>query len=373
MASGFSKSELTRYSRHFLLPEVGEEGQHKLRQSQVLIVGAGGLGCPISQYLVAAGVGRIGLVDFDLVDLSNLQRQVLYTTADVGKPKALSAAERLSSMNPEVAVVTHAERLTAQNASKIISEYDIVIDGTDNFSTRYLINDACVLLGKPNVYGSIFRFEGQVSLFDPPHGPCYRCMFPKAPPPDAVPNCAEGGVLGVLAGTIGVLQATEALKWILGVGESLSGRLLIYDALSMYFDVMLIERNPQCPICSANPTITELHEEIVTCAAPASELTPAQARDLLSAHSDVVLLDVRTPQERALSAIPNSAHIPLNELSERINELESTRETIVYCKSGMRSVKACELLAGAGFTRVHNLAGGITRWAKDIDPALEVY
>jgi molybdopterin/thiamine biosynthesis adenylyltransferase/rhodanese-related sulfurtransferase len=369
----FSKSELTRYSRHLILPEVGEEGQAKLKAAKVLVVGAGGLGSPVSMYLAAAGIGTIGLVDFDTVDLSNLQRQIIYGTGDVGKQKTVCAAGRLAEMNPDITVQAHTEKLCAARAERIISQYDIVIDGTDNFPTRFLINDACVLLGKPNVFGSIFRFEGHMSLFHPPHGPCYRCMFPKPLSPDVVPNCAEGGVLGVLAGTIGALQATEAIKWILNIGDSMCGRLLIYDALSMYFDVLKIERNPECPICGDKPTITKLHDEVMVCAAASSEMEPKAARELMSQRKDVVLLDVRTPQEHALCAIDGAVHIPLNELPERMSELDKNRETIVYCKSGMRSAKACTMLAEAQFAKVHNLSGGIVRWAQEIDPSMTVY
>jgi sulfur-carrier protein adenylyltransferase/sulfurtransferase len=379
MAGGFSKTELTRYSRHLILPEVGQEGQLKLKQAKVLVVGAGGLGSPSSMYLAAAGVGEIGLVDFDSVDLSNLQRQIIYSSDEVGKAKIDCAEARLRRVNSEIKINKHAERLTAANARQIISRYDIVIDGTDNFTTRYLINDACVLSGKPNVYGSIFRFEGQVSLFHPPKGPCYRCMYPKAPPPEAVPNCAEGGVLGVLAGTIGVLQATEALKYILQIGEPLLGKLLIYDALSSYcFDVLNVERNPDCPICGTKPTIKELRDEVVACATEAGgkqveEIIPEELKALLEQKKEIQLIDVRTPQEHALCNLPSATLIPINELPQRLNELNKNSETVVYCKSGMRSAKASQLMIESGFKNVRNLAGGITRWAKDVDPSLDVY
>lgn len=382
----FSRGELSRYSRHLILPEVGQEGQQKLKSAKVLIVGAGGLGCPSSLYLAAAGIGHIGVVDFDTVDISNLQRQVLYTTDDVGERKVNRAAARLLSLNNEIQITPHDEKICAANAKSIIAPYDIVIDGTDNFATRYLINDACVLLHKPNVYGSIYRFEGQLSLFYPPDGPCYRCLFPNAPPPDAVPNCAEGGVLGVLAGTIGALQATEAIKWILGKGETLQGRLMLYDALDMRFDCLAIKRNPHCPICGLSPTITDLVDETVVCAANFGaaessetirgqyEITPLQLQTLLAQGTqNVLLLDVRSPQEFALCRLPHATLIPLNELENRAASLDPAKEIIVYCKSGIRSSKGADILRSKGFTRVRPLHGGLLQWAADVDASMDVY
>jgi adenylyltransferase/sulfurtransferase len=372
-ATDFSREELQRYSRHLILPEVGQEGQARLKAGSVLVVGAGGLGSPVALYLAAAGVGRIGIVDFDDVDMSNLQRQIIYCTDDAGKPKVVRAAERLRDLNPDIEVVEHATRLSAANALDVMREYDVVVDGTDNFGTRYLVNDACVMLSKPNVHGAIFRFDGQVSVFAAQDGPCYRCMYPSPPPAEAVPNCAEGGVLGVLAGVVGSLQATEALKLILQIGEPLIGRLLIYDALSMYFDVLNIQRNPECPVCGTNPTISELKDVTVACAVAERDVTPAVVRDKIK-DAKSLLLDVRTPQEHSLAAIRGAKLIPLQELAQRMSELpDKSQEIIVYCKSGMRSAKACEMLNAAGYTNVHNMTGGITRWAKEIDPSLAVY
>lgn len=365
-----SSSEKTRYSRHIILPEVGLEGQRRLKAAKVLVIGAGGLGSPSALYLAAAGVGTIGLVDFDNVDMSNLQRQILHTVDEVGKSKLDSAKRRLGSINPEVEVVLHKQRLDAGNAMELISQYDVVVDGTDNFSTRYLVNDACVISEKPNVYGSIYRFEGQASVFLPYEGPCYRCIFPDPPPPDAVPNCAEGGVLGVLAGVIGTLQATETIKMILSLGNCLVGRLLLYDALEMRFDTLNIKRNPDCPLCGMNPTIKELKETVVQCETQVIEIDTRQLAERLQ---KVRLLDVRNPEEYEICKIQGSELIPLPQLQERLGELDPAAETIVYCKSGMRSKKAAELLLDRGFKNVKSLHGGILAWINEQDPSMQSY
>jgi sulfur-carrier protein adenylyltransferase/sulfurtransferase len=372
-----SGSERTRYSRHIILPEVGSDGQRRLKAAKVLIVGAGGLGSPSSLYLAAAGIGTLGLVDFDEVDLSNLQRQILHGVEDVGTKKLDSARKRLAQINPEIKVQCHAQRLSAENAMRIIGDYDVVLDGTDNFSTRYLINDACVLAKKPSVYGSIYRFEGQASVFVPYEGPCYRCLFPEPPPADAVPNCAEGGVLGVLAGLIGTIQATETIKLILGLGNSLAGRLLLYDALEMRFDTLNVRRNPSCPICGENPTIRTLSETVVQCAtadgaAEVQEILTGELAERLKAKK-VRLLDVRNPEEYELCRIEGSLLIPLKELEERINELNPADEVVVYCKSGMRSNKAAQLLTQKGFKNIKSLQGGILAWIREQDPSMQTY
>jgi molybdopterin/thiamine biosynthesis adenylyltransferase/rhodanese-related sulfurtransferase len=367
-----SSGETSRYSRHIILPEVGSVGQRRLKAAKVLIIGAGGLGSPAAIYLAAAGVGTIGIVDFDNVDLSNLQRQILHTVDEVGKPKLESAKRRLAGVNPEVNVVLHAHRLDASNALELITQYDVVVDGTDNFSTRYLVNDACVFAEKPLVYGSIYRFEGQATVFYPYEGPCYRCLFPDPPPPEAVPNCAEGGVLGVLAGLIGTLQATEAIKLILSLGNTLQGRLLLYDALEMRFDTLNVKRNPQCPICGSNPTITELKETAVQCGVGVVEVNTGELVERLR-KDNLRLLDVRNPEEYAICKIEGSTLIPLNELPERLEELDQSAETIVYCKSGMRSKKAAELLSERGFKNVKSLQGGILAWIREQDPSMQAY
>lgn len=373
-----TSSEKTRYSRHITLPEVGLDGQRRLKAARVFIAGAGGLGCPAAIYLAAAGVGTIGIADFDVIDLSNLQRQILHSTSDVGLSKCQSVSKRLRETNPQVQVILHEERIAAENISRIISGYDIIIDATDNFSTRYLINDACVLQKKPNVYGAIYRFEGQLSVFSVAGGPCYRCLFPDPPPPDAVPNCAEGGVLGVLAGVIGVLQATEAIKHILSLGDSLSGKLLLYDALPMRFDILEMKRNPACPICGEAPTITAVSETtVVCCSAPEAELsklpaqiTVAQLQARLGGGERLCLIDVRTQDEYNLCRLPGSKLIPLAELDNQIDKLDRTEEIIVYCKSGGRSSIAAQKLIARGFSRVGNLQGGILSWIKEVDPSL---
>ena len=367
-----SQSDQLRYSRHILLPEVGVEGQQLLKDSRILVVGLGGLGSPASIYLAAAGIGTIGLVDFDSADLSNLQRQILHSTADVGLPKMKSAQRRLAEINPETVVIAHEERLSAENALEIIANYDIIIDGTDNFTTRYLINDACVLLKKTNIYGSIYRFEGQASVFAPGIGPCYRCLFPDPPPPDAVPNCAEGGVLGVMAGTIGVFQATEAIKCILKIGTSMVGRLLLYDALAMRFDVLNVSRNRSCAICGEAPTITELSEITYQCNQidsdhDRSQISAKALNDRITHGPAVVIVDVRNPDEFQLSRIEGSILIPLSELPQRLSELNQDAEIVVYCKMGGRSNQAMNLLKSNGFNKVMSLSGGILAWKAERD------
>jgi adenylyltransferase/sulfurtransferase len=379
-----SQQEVARYSRHLIMPEVGMEGQKRLKAAGVLLIGAGGLGSPLGLYLAAAGVGRIGLVDFDVVDFSNLQRQVLHGTPDVGRPKLQSAKDRLQAINPEVHIDLYETRLTSANALKILEPYDVVIDGTDNFPTRYLVNDACVLLKKANVYGSIFRFDGQASVFFPPHGPCYRCLYPEPPPPGEVPSCAEGGVLGILPGLIGCIQATEAVKLLLGQGSPLIGRLLLYDALAMSFQEFKVRRNPQCPMCGDRPSITRLIDYEQFCGVRGQEATPPAAGatgettvDELKARLDrrekVFILDVRNPEEYQICRIPGSTLIPLPELSRRFQELDRETEMVVHCKSGMRSARAVQFLREQGFGNLKNLKGGILAWADRIDPAMPKY
>jgi adenylyltransferase/sulfurtransferase len=373
--------EIARYSRHLTLPEVGVEGQLRLRSASALLVGAGGLGSPLGIYLAAAGLGRIGLVDFDVVDLSNLQRQVLYETQDVGRSKIELASQRLRAINPHVEIESHDLRLTSDNALELLAPYDLVIDGTDNFATRYLVNDACVLLGKPNVYGSIFRFEGQVSVFWADKGPCYRCLYPEPPAPGAVPSCAEGGVLGILPGVIGSLQATEAIKLLLGRGESLIGRLLLFDALEMRFRELRLRKDPRCPVCGERPTIRELLDYDVVCGTE-----EAAQPDVSDGHLDVrtlkqrqddgdfpQLVDVRTPQEWAICRLDGATLIPLQELPSRLDELDATREIVLYCHVGVRSAMAVEFLRGKGFSRARNLEGGIDAWSVQVDPATPRY
>jgi adenylyltransferase/sulfurtransferase len=378
-----SNSEIRRYSRHLIMPEVGLRGQERLKKAKVLCVGTGGLGSPLAMYLAAAGIGTLGLVDFDVVDESNLQRQIIHGTSDVGKRKVLSAQETIRDINPEVNVVVHETRLSSENALEILLNYDIVADGTDNFPTRYLVNDACVLTGKPNAYGSIFRFEGQASVFCDPKGPCYRCLYPEPPPPGLVPSCAEGGVLGILPGIIGLVQATEVVKLALGIGETLVGRLMLYDALSMRFREMRIRKNPECPVCGENPTIKSLIDYDQFCGIPDQqarekveaefEIEPTELARKLAAGEDVFLLDVRNPDEYAISRIENSELIPLPTLLEGMNRLDSARETAVYCHTGRRSAQAVNFLRGIGFTRVKNLRGGIDAWSREVDPAVPRY
>lgn len=383
VAESFTRDELRRYSRHLLLPEVGVAGQRKLRQSKVLLVGAGGLGAPSALYLAAAGVGEIGLVDFDVVDLSNLQRQVLYTTSDVGRPKLVAAKERIEALNPGTRVVPYEQRLTSENALEVLRPYDVVVDGTDNFPTRYLINDACVLLGKPNVYGSIYRFEGQVSVFDAKRGPCYRCLYPEPPPPDLVPSCAEAGVLGVLPGLVGVLQATETVKLLLDRGESLIGRLLLFDALALRFRELKLRKNPQCVLCSPHATQKGLIDYPAFCgvpapgAAPAGGVTPEVEPEALQAELDSAeppfLVDVREPEEWAIVRLPGAHLIPKGELADRVDELTRASRLVLYCRAGVRSAEAAHMLLDLGFSNVRSLRGGINAWAERVDPSLPQY
>jgi len=372
-----------RYRRHLILPEIGLEGQRALLDARVLLIGAGGLGCPTAQYLAAAGIGRLGIVDFDVVDASNLHRQVLYGTRDVGRPKVEVAAERIAAMNPDVVVERHAVALTSENALGLFAEYDVVVDGTDNFPTRYLTNDACVLLGKPNVHGSIFRFDGQASVFDARHGPCYRCLYPEPPPPGAVPSCAEGGVLGVLPGLIALIQATETVKLVTGAGDPLYGRLLQYDALRMEFHEFRLKKDAGCPVCGTTPEITELIDYEGFCGVPVAveptgDIASVSAHDVAarrSAGEELLLLDVRGEDEWETAHIEGATLIPLAELGERIGELEAWRAkpVVVHCHHGPRSEKACALLVGAGFLRVENLTGGIEAWSLTVDPDVPRY
>ena len=380
-----SNAEVARYSRHLIMPEVGMEGQLKLKAAGVLCIGAGGLGSPVAMYLAAAGVGRLGIVDFDVVDYSNLQRQVIHGTPDVGRPKLESARDTLNAINPEVRIETHEVALSSSNALDVLGGYDVIVDGTDNFPTRYLVNDACVLLGKPNAYGSIFRFEGQASVFAAPGGPCYRCMYPEPPPPGLVPSCAEGGVLGILPGVVGTIQATEAVKLIMGAGEPLVGRFLVYDALRMRFRELKLRRDPECPVCGDAPTVTGLidYEQFcgVTPAAPdgdgagpdGDDVTVEQLKARLDGGDGVFVLDVREPQEHRICSIPGTTLIPLGDLPSRLHELAGRGEMIVHCKSGARSARAVKLLREAGFAGAKNLRGGILRWIDAIDPSLPKY
>jgi sulfur-carrier protein adenylyltransferase/sulfurtransferase len=376
-----SKDEILRYSRHLIMPEVGMEGQQKLKAARVLCIGAGGLGSPLALYLAAAGVGTLGIVDFDVVDYTNLQRQIIHTTADVGRKKLDSAAEKLRAINPFLELRTFETRLSSDNALEIFREFDIIADGTDNFPTRYLVNDACVLTGKPNVYGSIFRFEGQASVFAAEQGPCYRCLYPEPPPPGLVPSCAEGGVLGILPGLVGVMQATEVIKLILGKGEPLIGRLLLIDALGMKFRELKLRKNPDCPACGTHPTITKLidynefcgirgEEKPVDSSVP--EIQVEELKRRLDAGEDLFVLDVREPHEYQICNIGGHL-IPLGDLPKRVHEIDSSREIVAHCRSGVRSAKAVDFLRQAGFKKVHNLAGGILAWADRIDPTMPKY
>jgi len=375
-----SHDELLRYSRHLILPDVELEGQKRIRAARVLLVGAGGLGSPTALYLAAAGVGTLGIVDFDTVDLSNLQRQILHGTSDVGRPKIDSARDRIVELNPHVIVQTHRVQLTSANALEILGGYDIVVDGTDNFPTRYLVNDACVMLGKPNVYGSIFRFEGQASVFSSGDGPCYRCLFPHPPPPGLVPSCAEGGVLGVLPGLVGTIQATETLKLILGIGDTLAGRLLLIDTLGMRFHTVKVPRDPKCPACGTRE-ITELVDYEAFCGMPGGtmakdetigEITPRDLAARLAAHEDFTLLDVREPHEWKLGHIEGARLVPLGTLQDEIPKLDASKEVVVYCRSGKRSDSAARQLAAAGF-QATNVLGGILRWSDEVDPSIPKY
>src|SRR5437870_5257909 len=379
--SALTNDEYKRYSRHLIMPEVGLDGQLKLKAAKVLCIGAGGLGSPVAMYLAAAGVGTLGIVDFDTVDFSNLQRQILHGTPDVGRPKLASAKERLNALNPNVNIETYETALTSENALKLFEPYDVIIDGTDNFPTRYLVNDACVLLGKPNAYGSIFRFEGQASVFAMKEGPCYRCLYPEPPPPGLVPSCAEGGVLGVLPGLIGVIQATETVKLIMGAGDPLIGRLLLVDALGMKFRELKLRKNPDCPACGKHPTVTKLIDYNEFCGIRGEEkpvettVPEIQVEDLkrrLDAGDDIFVLAVREPHEYQICNI-NGYLIPMGDLPKRVHELDSSREIVAHCRSGVRSAKAVNFLRQAGFKKVHNLAGGILAWADRVDPKIPKY
>jgi len=376
--------ELSRYSRHLILPEVGEEGQRKLKAARVLCVGTGGLGSPLALYLAAAGVGTLGLVDFDVVDASNLQRQIIHSTADIGRKKLDSAEEKLKALNPSLKVVKYDTLLSSANALDILKDYDVIADGTDNFPTRYLVNDACVLLGKPNAYGSIFRFEGQASVFGAKDGPCYRCLYPEPPPPGLVPSCAEGGVLGILPGLVGVIQATETIKLILGIGEPLIGRLLLVDALKMSFRQLKLRKNPECPVCGEHPTVTELIDYQQFCGIePESErkstvkngipqVSPKDLKKRIDAGENLFILDVREPFEYQIANI-GGVLIPQNDVAQRIGEIDRNRELVVHCKAGGRSQRIAEYLKQSGFPRVENLAGGILAWSDEVDPKVPKY
>jgi molybdopterin/thiamine biosynthesis adenylyltransferase/rhodanese-related sulfurtransferase len=374
--------ELRRYGRHLVLPEFGAEGQRRLKAGSVLVVGAGGLGAPLAMYLAAAGVGRLGLVDFDRVEASNLQRQLLYDTHDIGRPKLDAAAERLAALNPGVQVECHDARLSSDNALAILGGYDVVADGTDNFATRYLVNDACALLGKPNVYGSVFRFEGQVAVFDAGRGPCYRCLYPDPPPPGLVPSCAEGGVLGVLPGVIGTLQAIEAIKRLAGIGEPMIGRLLVFDALAMRFRELRIRKDPACPLCGEHPTVRELVDYEAWCGTSAPpetavsdsiDITPRDYEALRARGEDHVLVDVREPHEHRIAHLEGAVLIPLRTVPDHLKELDRDRLIVLYCHHGPRSRAALEYLRGQGFTRLKNLKGGLDAWSRDVDPAVPRY
>ena len=387
METVLSNDEIRRYSRHLIMPEVTLEGQKRLKEASVLCIGAGGLGSPLAIYLTAAGVGRIGLVDFDRVEFSNLQRQILHHTGDVGRSKLESAAEKLKAINPEVEVVTYEEMFTSANAVRICRDYDVVADGTDNFPTRYLANDVCVLLGKPNVYASVFRFEGQASVFHAEKGPCYRCLYPEPPPPGMVPSCAEGGVLGVLPGIMGTIQATEVIKLILGIGEPLIGRLLLFDALEMRSKEMQLQKDPDCPICGEHPTIHELIDYEAFCGLPVGgeeahaeelgaewEITPRelQARYEKDSHQPFIV-DVRERHEWDICHLPKAHLIPEGDLPARMHELDSADEIVLYCRTGVRSARALKLLREAGFRKLKNLVGGIHEWADEVDSSMPTY
>jgi molybdopterin/thiamine biosynthesis adenylyltransferase/rhodanese-related sulfurtransferase len=381
-ASTLSNEEILRYSRHLIMPEVGMEGQLKLKNAKVLLIGTGGLGAPLGLYLAAAGVGHLGLVDFDVVDFTNLQRQVTFGSDDVGKPKTAAAQARLSNLNPDIQIETFETKLTSENALDLFKNFDIIVDGTDNFPTRYLVNDACILLGKPNVYGSIFRFEGQVTVFGMPDGPCYRCLYPEPPPPGLVPSCAEGGVLGVLPGIVGSIQAMETIKLILGTGETLKGRLLLFDALAMKFRELKLRKNHNCPMCGDHPAITKLIDYYEFCGvrgeeAPGPnvqvpEITPRDLKSRLDRGDDLFILDVREPHEFQICNL--SGHlIPLGELPRRVHELDSSREIVAHCRSGKRSAEAVDFLRKAGFRKILNLKGGILAWSDEVDPSVPKY
>jgi sulfur-carrier protein adenylyltransferase/sulfurtransferase len=381
-AVALSNEEILRYSRHLIMPEVGMEGQLKLKSSKVLLIGTGGLGAPLGLYLAAAGIGRLGLVDFDVVDFTNLQRQVTFGSSDVGKHKTEAARTRLSSLNPDIQIDTFETKLTSENALDLFKDFDIIVDGTDNFPTRYLVNDACILLGKPNVYGSIFRFEGQVTVFGMPEGPCYRCLYPEPPPPGLVPSCAEGGVLGVLPGIVGSIQAMETIKLVLGRGDNLVGRLLLFDALGMKFRELKLRKNPNCPMCGTHRTINQLIDYYEFCGirgeeAPAPdvqvpEITPRELKSRLDRSDDLFILDVREPHEFQICNLKGHL-IPLGELPRRVHELDSSREIVAHCRSGKRSAEAVDFLRKAGFRKILNLKGGILAWSDEVDPSVPKY
>ena len=377
-----SNEEIERYSRHLIIPDVGIAGQRKLKAASVLLVGTGGLGSPLALYLAAAGVGRLGLVDFDIVDVTNLQRQVIHTTADVGRPKLDSASEKIRAINPHVRIDTYETLLTSENALDIIRPYDIVVDGTDNFPTRYLVNDACVLLGKPNVYGSIYRFEGQASVFHAAEGPCYRCLYPEPPPPGLVPSCAEGGVIGVLPGLVGLIQATETVKLILGIGKPLVGRLLLVNALDMKFREMKLRKDPDCPICGERPTIDRLIDYQEFCGIGTAPAVVLESEETIGAREvaekigrgdDFVLVDVREPHEWEIARIPGARLVPLGDLEYHVHEFDRDADIVVHCKTGIRSAKATKFLREAGFRRVRNLTGGIRAWSDEVDASVPKY
>jgi adenylyltransferase/sulfurtransferase len=381
-AGELSRDEIFRYSRHLIIPDVAMDGQLRLRNARVLLIGAGGLGAPNAMYLAAAGVGHLGLVDFDVVDASNLQRQVIHGTSDVGRPKLESARDTIREINPYVEVTLHETRLTSENARELIRQYDLVVDGSDNFPTRYLVNDACVLEGKPYVWGSIYRFDGQLSVFWAEHGPCYRCLYPEPPPPGMVPSCAEGGVLGVLCGTVGSLQANEAIKLITGIGDPLVGRLLIYDALELSFKDIRVRKDPECAVCGKNPTITDLIDYEEFCgtvsdeaqrAVAGSTLTAPQLKELLDRGERLALIDVREPAEWQINRLPGAKLIPLGELPNRLAELPQTEPVVLYCKSGVRSAEALALVKQSGFANARHLGGGIASWARTVDPEMPRY
>lgn len=382
-ALDLTHEEIKRYSRHLIMPEVGLAGQKRLKAASVLLIGTGGLGSPLAIYLAAAGIGKIGLVDYDVVDHTNLHRQIIHGTASVGQLKVESAKARMLDINPDIEVVTYNEPFTSENALQIAKDYDVLVDGTDNFPTRYLTNDVAVLLGKPNVYGSIFRFEGQASVFYAKEGPCYRCLFPEPPPPGLVPSCAEGGVLGILPGTIGTIQATETIKLILGIGSSLVGRLMLYDALSMSFEEVKLRKNPKCAICGQNPTIDHLIDYEEFCGVPGHDheeeqatswdITPKELEARLQQGNHLKIIDVREPHEWDISHIEGATLIPLGTLAAHMSELDSAEEIVLQCKTGGRSMKALELLHTAGFRKLKNLKGGINAWAREVDPRLPTY
>jgi len=383
-ADDLTVDEVRRYSRHLIIPDVGKTGQRRLKNARVLCVGAGGLGSPALLYLAAAGVGTLGIIDFDVVDESNLQRQIIHGQSDVGRPKAVSAMESVREVNPLVNVVLHEERLDSDNAMQIFEPYDLIVDGTDNFATRYLVNDACVLLGKPYVWGSIYRFDGQASVFWAEHGPCYRCLYPEPPPPGMVPSCAEGGVLGVLCGSIGSIQVNEAIKLITGIGESLVGRLMIYDALDMTYRSVTVRKDPECPVCGKNPTITELIDYEEFCgtvsedaqkAAAGSTITATELKDMLDRHDDILLIDVREPNEYEIVSIPGAVLIPKGEIlsGAALERLPQDKRIVLHCKSGARSAECLAVIKDAGFSDAVHVGGGVLAWINQVDPSLPAY